>query len=82
MVLFIDQIDQIDRIGQICEIDMDAAAWALCALAVSGALVRLVLAGLAVHAARKALRSGPADRAYRLAVLRALLQGLRGVKGP
>lgn len=68
-------------------IDTDAAAWALCALAVSGALVRLVLAGLAVHAARKALGSGPAaptaaDRAHRLAVLRVLLQGLRGTKGP
>lgn len=77
-------------------IDTDAAAWALSALAVSGALVRLVLAGLAVHAARKALGSGtegrrgpdgpaaatPAERAHRLAVLRALLKGLRELKGP
>jgi hypothetical protein len=64
-------------------IDSDTAAWALSALAVTGALVRLVLVGLAVHAARKALgagvgAAGPADRAHRLAVLRALLKGLRG----
>lgn len=49
---------------------------------VSGALVRLVLAALTVHAARKALsasagsKSADRLRAHRLAVLRALLNGL------
>lgn len=49
---------------------------------VSGALVRLVLAALAVHATRKALsasagsKSADRLRAHRLAVLRALLNGL------
>lgn len=59
------------------------AAWVLASVAVSGALVRLILALLAAHAARKALRpSAPSEaadrlRAHRLAVLRALLNGLR-----
>lgn len=50
---------------------------------VSGALVRLVLAVLAAHAARKALSPSAGSkaaerlRAHRLAVLRALLSGLR-----
>lgn len=52
-------------------------------VAVSGALVRLVLAALAVHAARKALspstgsKSAERLRAHRLAVLRTLLNGLK-----
>jgi hypothetical protein len=59
------------------------ASWVLASVAVSGALVRLILAVLAAHAARKALRpsaeSKAADRlrAHRLAVLHALLNGLR-----
>ncbi|WP_314175175.1 hypothetical protein [Streptomyces winkii] len=59
------------------------AAWVLASVVVSGALVRLILALVAAHAARKAL--GPSDeskaadrlRAHRLAVLRALINGLR-----
>lgn len=56
---------------------------AVASVVVSGALVRLILAVLAAHAARKALGpsagSKAADRlrAHRLAVLRALLNGLR-----
>lgn len=59
------------------------AAWVLASVLVSGALVRLILAVVAAHAARKALRpsggSRAADRlrAHRLAVLRAVLNGLR-----
>ena len=63
--------------------DMDHAAWALASVAISGSVVRLILGVLTAHAARKAL--GPSDgskatdrlRAHRLAVLRALLAGLR-----
>lgn len=62
-------------------VDVGVAAWGLAAVAVSSAVVRLMLGVLAVHAVRKALRpsdaSEPADRAHRLAVLRALLKGLR-----
>ncbi|SCK17984.1 hypothetical protein [Streptomyces sp. WMMB 322] len=59
------------------------AAWVPASVVVSGALVRLILALVAAHAARKALGpvggSGAADRlrAHRLAVLRAILNGLR-----
>jgi hypothetical protein len=62
------------------------ASWVLASVAVSGALVRLILAVLAADAARKALRAsaeskaGDRLRAHRLAVLRALLNGL-GVRG-
>ncbi|MEU8825079.1 hypothetical protein [Streptomyces sp. NPDC048636] len=58
--------------------DMGVAVWALAALAISQGLVRLMLGVLAVHAARKALRPSAArDAAHRLAVLRALLNGLK-----
>ena len=59
------------------------AAWMLASVVVSGALVGLILAVVAAHAARKALGpsadSTAADRlrAHRLAVLRAVLNGLR-----
>jgi hypothetical protein len=57
---------------------MGAAAWVLASVAVSGALVRLILGVLAAHAARTALRpSDPAEFAHRLAVLRALLDELK-----
>ncbi|MET9514522.1 hypothetical protein [Streptomyces sp. NPDC002994] len=64
-------------------ITMGAAAWLLASVAVSSAVVRLMLALLAAYAARKALgpstgsRSADRLRAHRLAVLRALLNGLR-----
>ena len=55
-----------------------AAAWVLTSVAVSGALVRLILGVLAAHAARTALRpSEPSESAHRLAVLRALLDELK-----
>jgi hypothetical protein len=61
--------------------DMSDAAWVLGCVAVSSALVRLILAVLAGYAARKALRPSAhlkaADRAHHLAVLRALLDGLK-----
>ncbi|QPP08883.1 hypothetical protein G4Z16_23505 [Streptomyces bathyalis] len=59
------------------------AVWVLAVVVVSGALVRLILAVVAAHAAGKALEpsadSRAADRlrAHRLAVLRAVLNGLR-----
>lgn len=57
---------------------MGAAAWVLASVAVSGALVRLILGVLAAHAARTALRpSNPAESAHRLAVLRALLDQVK-----
>ncbi|HWM38331.1 MAG TPA: hypothetical protein VNS49_14560 [Streptomyces sp.] len=56
--------------------DMGVAAWGLAAVAVSSALVRLILGVLAVHAARKLLRE-PTDHAHLLAVLRALLNSLK-----
>lgn len=56
--------------------DMSVAAWGLAAVAVSSALVRLILGVLAVHAARKLLRE-PTDHAQLLAVLRALLNSLK-----
>ncbi|WP_327351296.1 hypothetical protein [Streptomyces sp. NBC_01304] len=65
-------------------VNMGAAAWAVAGVAVSSALVRLILAVLAAHAARRALRSGDGTRAgdrlraHRLAVLRALVDGARG----
>ncbi|MFI1394666.1 hypothetical protein [Streptomyces sp. NPDC020681] len=59
-------------------ITMGMAAWVLAAVAASGALVRLLLGVLTAHAARKALRPSPArEAAQRLAVLRALLNGLK-----
>jgi ABC-type arginine transport system permease subunit len=55
-----------------------AAAWVLASVAVSSALVRLILGVLAAHAARTALRpSDPAESAHRLAVLRALLKEVK-----
>jgi ABC-type arginine transport system permease subunit len=55
-----------------------AAAWVLASVAVSSALVRLILGVLAAHAARTALRpSNPSESAHRLAVLRALLHELK-----
>lgn len=56
--------------------DMGVAGWGLTAVAVSSALVRLILGVLAVHAARKLL-TGPTDQAHLLAVLRALLSSLK-----
>ncbi|MDJ0460205.1 hypothetical protein [Streptomyces sp. H27-C3] len=62
---------------------MGAAAWLLASVAVSRALVRLILGVLTAHAARKALgpsagsQSADRLRAHRLAVLRALLNGLK-----
>jgi hypothetical protein len=62
---------------------MDLVVWVLAFGVISKALVRLVLALLAAHAARKALRSSPASmaadrlRAHRLAVLRVLVNGLK-----
>jgi hypothetical protein len=62
---------------------MAHTAWALASVALGRTLVRLILGILAVHATRKALGpsapSKAADRlrAHRLAVLRALLNGLR-----
>ncbi|MBT2511302.1 hypothetical protein J7I98_36895 [Streptomyces sp. ISL-98] len=64
-------------------ITMGAAAWLLASVAVSGAVVRLILGVLAAYAARKALgpstgsESADSLRAHRLAVLRALLNGLK-----
>lgn len=56
---------------------LGAATWLLACVAVSGALVRLILGVLAAHAARTALRSStPSESAHRLAVLRALLEEL------
>lgn len=57
-------------------LDMGVVAWGLAAVAVSSALVRLVLGVLAVHAARKLLTEST-DRAHLLAVLRTLLNSLR-----
>ncbi|CAG7642196.1 hypothetical protein [Actinacidiphila bryophytorum] len=57
---------------------MGATVWVLASAAVSGAVVRLILGVLAVHAARSALRpSDPVQSAQRLAVLRAVLKGVR-----
>lgn len=57
---------------------MGATVWVLASAAVSGAVVRLILGVLAVHAARSALRpSDPAQSAQRLEVLRAVLKGVR-----
>lgn len=57
---------------------MGAAAWVMASVAVSSALVRLILGLLTAHATRTALRpSDPAESAHRLAVLRALLHGLK-----
>jgi hypothetical protein len=62
-------------------VTLDIAAWGLAIVAASSALVRLMLGVLAAQVARKALKlspaSEPADRAHRLAVVRALLGGLR-----
>ncbi|MEW2396714.1 hypothetical protein [Streptomyces sp. NPDC046862] len=64
-------------------IDIGAVAWVPAAVALTSGLVRLILGVLAAHAARKALSpsdtSEAADRlrAHRLAVLRALLNGLK-----
>jgi len=58
------------------DFETGAAAWGLAAVAVSSALVRLVLGVLAVRTARRLLAE-PAGRAHRLAVLRTLLNGLR-----
>ena len=55
-----------------------AATWVLASVAVSSALVRLILGVLTAHAARTALRSSnPSESAHRLAVLRALLNELK-----
>jgi hypothetical protein len=57
---------------------MGAAEWVLASIAVSSALVRLILGVLAAHATRKALSpSDPSESAHRLAVLRAILNQLR-----
>lgn len=76
-------------------VSMGVAVWVLAAVAVSSALVRLILGVLAAHATRKALsardHSGSSGscgacgsahaherlHAHRLAVLRALLNGLK-----
>ena len=64
-------------------VNLGTAAWALASVAVSSALVRLVLGALAAHAVRKALGSADSSesadrlRAHRLAVLRAVLNGLK-----
>jgi hypothetical protein len=63
--------------------DMDHAAWALASVAISSALVRLILGVLTVLATRKALSASDGSRttdrlrAHRLAVLHALLSSLR-----
>jgi hypothetical protein len=60
----------------------ETAAWVMLSIAASSAAVRLILAVLAAHAARKALGTSAESkaaerlRAHRLAVLRALLNGL------
>ncbi|MCM2579051.1 hypothetical protein [Streptomyces meridianus] len=56
--------------------DMGVVGWALTAVAVSSALVRLILGALAVHATRKLLTEST-DRTHLLAVLRALLSSLK-----
>ncbi|MGW0736462.1 hypothetical protein [Streptomyces sp. NPDC002851] len=63
---------------------MGVAVWILASAAVSSALVRLILGVLAAHATRKALStrdathsSGACDACGPLAVLRALLNGLK-----
>ena len=63
--------------------DTVGALWVLAFVASGGVLIQMVLAVLAVYAARKALRpsdgskAGDRLRAHRLAVLRALLNCLR-----
>lgn len=67
--------------------ELSQAAWVVAAVLISGALVRLILGVLAIHATRRALRpsggSKAADRlrAHRLAVLRALLDSLKPPRG-
>lgn len=62
--------------------DIDHAAWALASVAISNAAVRLILGVLTARATHMALRPDDSSghqrlRAHRLAVLRALLTGLR-----
>ncbi|MDI3385103.1 hypothetical protein QIS99_02555 [Streptomyces sp. B-S-A8] len=60
------------------------ALWLLAGAAVTGALVRLLLAALTAHAARRALspdRTNARVRAHQRAVLRMLVEGLTATNG-